>query len=98
MRLAVTSCIERAGGPQSRLGFVQKLFVFLEHQGVEPTNNGAERALRTGLQWRKICFGNRSRFTVKPNSVRLTQPSQKLSGIDDFGVLVRSRKVRGIFR
>jgi transposase len=39
----------------------QRLFTFLEHEGVEPTNNSAERALRTGVQWRKICFGNRSR-------------------------------------
>src|ERR1700687_3931339 len=38
----------------------QRLFTFLEHDGVEPTNNSAERALRTGVQWRKICFGNRS--------------------------------------
>jgi transposase len=38
----------------------EKLFTFLEHEGVEPTNNSAERALRTGVQWRKICFGNRS--------------------------------------
>jgi transposase len=38
----------------------ERLFCFLEHQGVEPTNNSAERALRTGVQWRKICFGNRS--------------------------------------
>jgi transposase len=38
----------------------QRLFTFLEHEGVEPTNNSAERALRTGVQWRKICFGNRS--------------------------------------
>jgi transposase len=37
-----------------------RLFIFLEHEGVEPTNNSAERALRTGVQWRKICFGNRS--------------------------------------
>jgi transposase len=37
-----------------------RLFIFLEHDGVEPTNNSAERALRTGVQWRKICFGNRS--------------------------------------
>ena len=37
-----------------------RLFTFLEHAGVEPTNNSAERALRTGVQWRKICFGNRS--------------------------------------
>jgi len=38
----------------------ERLFTFLEEEGVEPTNNGAERALRTGVQWRKICFGNRS--------------------------------------
>jgi transposase len=37
-----------------------RLFTFLEFDGVEPTNNSAERALRTGVQWRKICFGNRS--------------------------------------
>lgn len=37
-----------------------RLFTFLEYAGVEPTNNSAERALRTGVQWRKICFGNRS--------------------------------------
>ena len=38
----------------------ERLFTFLEYEGVEPTNNSAERALRTGVQWRKICFGNRS--------------------------------------
>jgi hypothetical protein len=38
----------------------ERLFAFLEYDGVEPTNNSAERALRTGVQWRKICFGNRS--------------------------------------
>jgi transposase len=37
-----------------------RLFTFLEYEGVEPTNNSVERALRTGVQWRKICFGNRS--------------------------------------
>jgi len=39
----------------------QRLFTFLEHEGVEPTNNVAERTLRTAVQWRKISFGNRSR-------------------------------------
>jgi len=38
-----------------------KLFTFLEEAGVEPTNNVAERVLRTAVQWRKISFGNRSR-------------------------------------
>ena len=36
------------------------LFTFLEYQGVEPTNNSAERGIRPAVQWRKICFGNRS--------------------------------------
>ena len=35
-------------------------FTFLHEDGVEPTNNVAERALRTAVQWRKIMFGNRS--------------------------------------
>ena len=39
---------------------VERLFVFIEQEGVEPTNNSAERALRTGVQWRKTSFGNRS--------------------------------------
>ena len=33
-------------------------FVFLEHPGVEPTNNSAERALRHAVIWRKGSFGN----------------------------------------
>ncbi|MFH1114920.1 MAG: IS66 family transposase, partial [Pseudomonadota bacterium] len=36
------------------------LFTFLEYDGVEPTNNSAERAGRPAVQWRKICFGNQS--------------------------------------
>src|SRR5712691_10542251 len=38
----------------------EKFFIFLEHEGVEPTNNVAERAERPAVQWRKITFGNRS--------------------------------------
>lgn len=35
-------------------------FTFVHVDGVEPTNNVAERALRTAVQWRKIMFGTRS--------------------------------------
>ena len=35
-------------------------FTFVHEEGVEPTNNVAERALRTAVQWRKIMFGTRS--------------------------------------
>jgi transposase len=38
----------------------QHFFTFVHEAGVEPTNNTAERALRTAVQWRKIMFGNRS--------------------------------------
>ena len=36
------------------------LFTFLEYEGVEPTNNSAERGERPAVLWRKICFGNQS--------------------------------------
>ena len=36
------------------------LWTFLEHQGLEPTNNTAERALRHGVIWRKLSFGTQS--------------------------------------
>jgi transposase len=37
-----------------------KLFVFIAHEGVEPTNNIAVQGIRPAVQWRKLCFGNRS--------------------------------------
>jgi transposase len=52
------------------------LFVFLTHEGVEPTNNAAEQALRPAVQWRKLCFGNQSesgeRFTERILTVTRT--------------------------
>jgi Transposase IS66 family len=38
----------------------QSPFCFIDHKGVEPTNNSAEQALRRAVQCRKISFGNRS--------------------------------------
>ncbi len=37
-----------------------RLFVFLDHRGVDPTNNHAERALRRLVIFRKVCFGTRT--------------------------------------
>jgi transposase len=52
------------------------LFTFLTHEGVEPTNNIAERAVRPAVQWRKLCFGNQSengeRFTERILTVTRT--------------------------
>lgn len=38
----------------------ENFFTFIDNEGVEPTNNAAERALRHAVIWRKIMFGNRS--------------------------------------
>jgi len=37
------------------------LWTFLEVDGVEPTNNASERALRHAVIWRKLSFGTQSR-------------------------------------
>jgi transposase len=36
------------------------LWAFVDHDGVEPTNNAGERALRHGVIWRKLSFGTQS--------------------------------------
>lgn len=45
---------------KSLLKHWEGLFTFLDHPGVEPTNNSAEQSARPPVQWRKICFGNQS--------------------------------------
>lgn len=39
---------------------MEALWVFLSHQGVDPTNSRSERALRCGVQWRKRSLGTAS--------------------------------------
>lgn len=39
---------------------MDSLWVFMRHQGVDPTNNRGERALRFGVQWRKRSLGTAS--------------------------------------
>ena len=36
------------------------LWTFLDHDGVEPTNNASERSLRHAVIWRKLSFGTQS--------------------------------------
>jgi transposase len=39
---------------------MESLWVFLDENGVEPTNNRAERALRFAVLWRKRSYGTQS--------------------------------------
>jgi transposase len=63
------------------LGLQGALFTFIDHQGVEPTNNAAERALRFAVLWRKGCFGSDSvrgsRFVERILTVRATLRTQQ---------------------
>ena len=36
------------------------LWTFLDHAGIEPTNNASERSLRHAVIWRKLSFGTQS--------------------------------------
>ena len=58
---AVASGIDRfAGSCANILEHRAALWTFIEVDGVEPTNNHAERELRAFVLWRKRCFGTQS--------------------------------------
>jgi transposase len=56
------------------------LWAFSRVEGIEPTNNTAERAIRPAVLWRKGCFGTQSaagsRFVERMLSVRATCAQQ----------------------
>ncbi len=68
---------------------LEHLWLFLQEQGVAPTNNHAERLLRFGVQWRKSSFGTASekgdRWVERILSLRQTC---RLQGKRTFPVLV----------
>ncbi len=51
-------CVQNLAG--KLLKRFDHLFTFIFYEAVEPTNNISERRIRPAVQWRKICFGNRS--------------------------------------
>ena len=69
-------CPKIAGFSRELLAQWDALWTFSRVEGVEPTNNAAERALRPAVLWRKGCFGSRSadgcRFVERLLSVRAT--------------------------
>jgi hypothetical protein len=64
----------------------QVLWTFVQVQGVEPTNNTAERAIRPGVQWRKGSFGTQSeagsRFVESMMTVVATLKQQNRNVLD----------------
>ncbi|RPJ77549.1 MAG: IS66 family transposase [Deltaproteobacteria bacterium] len=71
-----------------------RLFTFMDHYGVEPTNNQAEQSLRNLVIFRKICFGTRSKegsysHSVLP-SLLLTAKRQGVHPLSFFDTLFSS--------
>jgi transposase len=64
----------------------EALWTFVQVEGVEPTNNVAERSIRPGVQWRKGSFGTQSeagsRFVESLMTVVATLKQQKRSVLD----------------
>ncbi len=76
----------------------QHFFTFIAHEGVEPTNNAAERALRTAVQWRKIMFGTRSAegeiVVARLLTITRTCQMQQLNALVYLAAAVRSELQR----
>jgi transposase len=73
---AACGCRQTAATCRELLSKEPKLWAFVWHEGVEPTNNAAERALRHAVLWRKGSGGTDSqrgsRFVERILSVRET--------------------------
>lgn len=89
---AVADDIDRvAGSCADILAHADALWTFVNHEGVEPTNNHAERELRAFVLWRKRSFGSQSergeRFAERVMTVAHTARKQ---GKDLLDFIVRS--------
>jgi len=69
IRYKIKRCLEAGQDSEQRslkrfatklLKLYKHLFTFVFYEGVDPTNNFSERGIRPAVQWRKVCFGNRS--------------------------------------
>lgn len=66
----------------------EMLWVFVYQENVEPTNNTAEQRLRSGVIWRKLCYGSQSeegeRFVERILTVGMTLKLRAQNSLDYF--------------
>ncbi len=76
------------------------LWSFVDNEGVEPTNNAAERAIRPAVLWRKGSFGTDSpigsRFVERILSVVTTLKQQGRNVLDYLSQAANDHVARGI--
>lgn len=79
-------CAKTAATCRELLKVEKSLWTFVRHEGIEPTNNAAERALRHGVIWRDISFGTQSdggsRFVESILTVVMTCKQQQRNVLD----------------
>jgi transposase len=99
LQRAIAAKIKRVSGScKDILAHAEALWTFVTHQGVEPTNNHAERELRGFVLWRRRSFGSQSergeRFAERVMTVAHTARKR---GTDVLDYIVRSvtAQVRG---
>jgi transposase len=79
---------------QNVLKHAEALWTFLHEEGVEPTNNHAERCLRPLVIWRKRYFGTRSdygsEFVARTSSLLMTCTLQSKNAFDYLSQATRN--------
>jgi transposase len=85
-RGVASGCSKTAGARRELLAGEPHLWTFVRVEGVEPTNNDAERALRHGVIYRKLSGGTESeagsRFVERMLSVVATCRQQEVKVLD----------------
>jgi len=83
---------------QNLLKLEPALWTFVSVEGVEPTNNAAERAVRSGVMWRKSSFGTRSadgsRFVERMMTAQATLKQQERNVLESLFAAC-SAQIRG---
>ena len=87
-----------AGMAKQILKLQPALFTFVEHAGIEPTNNSAERAVRHAVMYRKTSFGTHSdagsRFVERILTTIATLRQQKRNVLEFVADAYQARLLR----
>jgi transposase len=82
---SLSACPKTAATCRELLAREAALWTFVRVEGIEPTNNAAERSLRGAVLWRKVSFGTQSargsRFVASMLTVLLSCQQQKRNAL-----------------
>lgn len=95
---AACPALKTAGMAKQILKLQPALFTFVDHTGIEPTNNSAERAVRHAVMYRKTSFGTQSdagsRFVERILTTIATLRQQKRNALEFVTAAYQARLLR----